>query len=199
MLDDLPRVLRRVSCGGLLLSGILTSTACDPVPIAVASAAARGSVSAIGSAPRRSDPAALAGPVKPGGRRAVRGEFGMVSSADARATRIGAEVLSKGGNAIDAAVAVGYALSVTHFTAGSLGGGGFMIVRRADGQVFAVDYREKAPAAATLAKNDQQLKAGAHGYLSAPVPGVVAGLNLARRRFGTRPLAELIAPSIALA
>ncbi len=199
MLDDLPRVLRRVSCGGLLLSGILTITACDPVPIAVASAASRGSVSAIGSAPRRSDPAALAGPVKPGGRRAVRGEFGMVSSADARATRIGAEVLSKGGNAIDAAVAVGYALSVTHFTAGSLGGGGFMIVRRADGQVFAVDYREKAPAAATVAKNEQQLAAGAHGYLAAPVPGVVAGLNLARRRFGTRPLAELIAPAIALA
>jgi gamma-glutamyltranspeptidase/glutathione hydrolase len=135
----------------------------------------------------------------PGGKHAVRGEHGMVSSEDVLASRIGAEVLAKGGNAIDAAVAVGYALAVTHPVAGSIGGGGFMIVRLADGRITAIDFREMAPAKATQALNEKQLKGGAHGYLSAPVPGVVAGLSLARDRFGSMPLAELVAPSIALA
>src|SRR5690606_1592520 len=112
------------------------------------------------------------------------------------ATRIGVAVLERGGNAIDAAVAVGYALSVTHHAAGSLGGGGFMIVHLESGETHAVDYREVAPSAATVALNEKQLARGAHGYLSAPVPGVVAGLNLARTRFGTLPLVDLIAPSI---
>jgi gamma-glutamyltranspeptidase / glutathione hydrolase len=123
----------------------------------------------------------------------------MVASEDAHATQIGAEVLAAGGNAIDAAVAVGYALAVTHPVAGSLGGGGFMVVRLKDGTVHAIDYREMAPAKATQAANDKQLKGGAHGYLSAPVPGVVAGLDMAREKFGTRPLAALMAPAIALA
>ena len=134
-----------------------------------------------------------------GGKAAVRGDRGMVASEVSLATRIGADVLRRGGNAIDAAVAVGYALSVTHHAAGSLGGGGFMIVRLASGETHAIDFRETAPAAATRADNDKQLAAGAHGYLSAPVPGVVAGLNLARDRFGTLPLSELIAPSVGLA
>jgi len=144
-------------------------------------------------------PAAPAITLKAGGARAVEGRFGMVSSEDVHATKIGVAVLEAGGNAIDAAVAVGYALSVTHHAAGSLGGGGFMIVRLASGDTHAIDYREIAPARATVALNEKQLAKGAHGYLSAPVPGVVAGLNLARERFGSKPLAELLAPSIALA
>ena len=123
----------------------------------------------------------------------------MVSSEDVHATQIGAEVLARGGNAIDAAVAVGYALAVTHPVAGSLGGGGFMMVRLADGSVHAIDYREMAPAKATRALNEKQLKGGAHGYLSAPVPGVVAGLDFAHDKFGTVPLRDLLAPSIDLA
>ncbi len=123
----------------------------------------------------------------------------MVSSEDPHATRIGVHILARGGNAIDAAVAIGYALSVTHHAAGSLGGGGFMVVHLAGGDTHAVDYREIAPAAATVALNEKQLDAGAHGYLSAAVPGVVAGLNLARARFGTMPLRDLVAPAATLA
>lgn len=123
----------------------------------------------------------------------------MVASEDAHATRAGVEILEAGGNAVDAAIAVAYALSVTHHGAGSLGGGGFMIVHRADGTSAAIDYREKAPAAATEAKNEEQLKKGAHGYLSAAVPGVVAGLELARERFGSLPREQLVAPALRLA
>lgn len=134
-----------------------------------------------------------------GGDRAVRGERGMVASEDVLASKIGAAVLAQGGNAIDAAVAIGFALSVTHPVAGSLGGGGFMVLRRADGSVHAIDFREMAPAKATLAANDKQLKAGAHGYLSAPVPGIVGGLTFARDRYGTLPLPKLVDPAIRLA
>jgi gamma-glutamyltranspeptidase / glutathione hydrolase len=133
------------------------------------------------------------------GGGAVVGERGMVASEDRHATEAGVEVLKAGGNAVDAAIAVAYALSVTHHSAGSLGGGGFMIVHLASGETHAIDYREVAPKKATVKANDKQLAAGAHGYLSAPVPGVVAGLELARERFGSRPRAELVAPALALA
>lgn len=138
-------------------------------------------------------------PLEKGGARAASSPRGMVSSEEENATRAGVDILAAGGNAIDAAVAVGYALSVTHHSAGSLGGGGFMIVRLASGESFAIDYRERAPAAATVAANEKQLAKGAHGYASAPVPGVVAGLNLARDRFGSMPLKELMAPAVRLA
>jgi len=134
-----------------------------------------------------------------GGKKAVQGRAGMVASVEPHATRIGVQVLERGGNAIDAAVAVGYALAVTHPQAGPLGGGGFMLVRLASGEVHAIDYREIAPAKANAQTNQRMLKKGGHGYGSAPVSGVVAGLNLARERFGTQPLAELVAPAIALA
>ncbi|HEX5634721.1 MAG TPA: gamma-glutamyltransferase, partial [Gemmatimonadales bacterium] len=134
-----------------------------------------------------------------GGPAAVRGDHGMVSTEDPLATQVGVDVLARGGNAIDAAVAIGYALSVTHQAAGSLGGGGFMIIHLANGATHAVDYREVAPGAATETLNQKQLAAGAHGYASAAVPGVVAGLNLARERFGTLPLRDLVAPALALA
>jgi gamma-glutamyltranspeptidase/glutathione hydrolase len=123
----------------------------------------------------------------------------MVTSVETHATSVGVDVLKRGGNAVDAAVAVAYALAVTHPSAGNIGGGGFMIVRKASGETSAIDFRETAPASATAAKNKAMLDAGAIGYASAGVPGTVAGMSLALAKFGTRPLAELIAPAIALA
>lgn len=141
-------------------------------------------------------PIALAG----GGKRAVKGAFGAVTTVEANATRIGVEVLKKGGNAIDAAVAISYALAVTHPSAGNIGGGGFMMVRLASGEVHAVDFRETAPKAVTTEKILTMLdKDGAIGWRSAGVPGTVAGMGMARERFGSRPLAELLQPAIDLA
>jgi len=183
------------SAPGAASSGAPSAKAAGTGGAQAVAAAAGSSVPAVASSAVGPPPPVLAG----GGARAVRSAHGVVSSEDADATRAGVAVLGAGGNAIDAAVAVGYALSVTNLTAGGLGGGGFMLVRLADGQSFAIDYREVAPARATVALNDKQLHAGAHGYLSAPVPGVVAGLNLARERFGSKPLGELMAPAISLA
>lgn len=168
----------------------------------VASASASGSaIAAPPPAPSYPQPPPPDPPIKlaTGGKNAVKGEGGLVTSVEHNASRIGADVLRRGGNAVDAAVAMGFALAVTHPSAGNLGGGGFMIVRRANGDVVAIDFREAAPAAATAEKNKAQLDAGAFGYLSAPVPGTVAGLTLALERFGSRPLRELVAPSIELA
>jgi gamma-glutamyltranspeptidase/glutathione hydrolase len=137
--------------------------------------------------------------LKGGGKRAVRGEAGLVTSVDANATRAGVDVLRRGGNAVDAAVAVAFALAVTQPSAGNIGGGGFMIVRLAGGETHAIDFREMAPAAATVEKNTEQLKAGAVGYLSAAVPGTVAGMSYVAEKFGSKPLAELVAPAVALA
>jgi len=134
-----------------------------------------------------------------GGKNAVKGDAGLVTAVEPNATRIGIDVLAKGGNAVDAAVAIAYALAVTHPSAGNIGGGGFMLIRRANGEAFAIDFRETAPAAATAEKNKAMLDAGAIGYPSAGVPGTVAGMSLALEKFGTRPLAELIAPAINLA
>ncbi|WP_437576694.1 gamma-glutamyltransferase [Sorangium sp. So ce887] len=134
-----------------------------------------------------------------GGARAVRGDAGLVTSVEEHATRAGADVLRRGGNAIDAAVAVAFALAVTHPSAGNIGGGGFMMVRLANGETQAIDFREAAPASVTTASNMAMVRAGAYGYASAGVPGSVAGLALAHERFGTRPLAELLAPAISLA
>ncbi len=129
----------------------------------------------------------------------MRGDAGLVTAVEPLAARIGADVLRRGGNAVDAAVAVAFALAVTHPSAGNIGGGGFMIVRLAGGEVHAIDFRETAPASVTAESNAAMVRAGAFGYQSAGVPGSVAGLGLALERFGTRPLAELLAPVIALA
>ncbi len=132
---------------------------------------------------------------------------GMVVSQDQQATRIGLQVLENGGNAVDAAVAVGFALAVTLPRAGNIGGGGFMLVHAADRNVnVAIDYRETAPAATTpdvFLGPDQQAdpaKSRDSG-LGVGVPGTVAGLSLALRRFGSGKftLAELIAPAVQLA
>ena len=130
---------------------------------------------------------------------------GMVASQEALATRIGVSILERGGNAVDAAAAVGFALAVTLPRAGILGGGGFMLVHDASkGETVAVDYRERTPAAGhrdmfldTEGKADGTLSRY-HG-LAVGVPGTVAGLALAVEKYGTMSLADVIAPAIDLA
>lgn len=134
----------------------------------------------------------------------AEGENGMVVTAQHLATDVGVAVLEAGGNAVDAAVAVGYALAVTYPTAGNLGGGGFMTIRLADGRTTFLDFRERAPQAATRdmyldARGEPVPGASTDTYLAVGVPGSVAGLELAREKYGSRPRAELIAPAIALA
>jgi len=136
--------------------------------------------------------------------RPVSAANGMVVTAQHHATRVGVEVLEAGGNAIDAAVAVGYALAVTYPTAGNIGGGGFMTIRLADGRTTFIDFREKAPLAATanmyLDKAGNLVpKASLRGHLAVAVPGTVAGLEYARAKYGTFPRERLLAPAIALA
>ena len=130
---------------------------------------------------------------------------GMVASQEALATGVGVDILKRGGNAVDAAVAVGFALAVTLPQAGNLGGGGFMVVHVArTAEDVAIDYREKAPAASTrdmfldeTGKADP--KKSQWSGLAVGVPGTVAGLAMALERFGTMKLADVIAPAIALA
>ena len=134
----------------------------------------------------------------------VASENGMVVSAQHLATQVGVDVLKRGGNAIDAAVAVGYALAVVYPAAGNLGGGGFMTVQLADGRKTFLDFREKAPLAATanmyLDKDGNVIKgASTHGYLAVGIPGSVAGFEDARTKYGTMTRAKLIAPAIKLA
>jgi gamma-glutamyltranspeptidase/glutathione hydrolase len=128
----------------------------------------------------------------------------MVVSDDPLASAAGIEILKKGGNAVDAAVAVGFALAVVEPRAGNLGGGGFLLVRLADGRAGVVDYRETAPGRATrdmYIRPDGTLDSDAAtiGYRSAAIPGTVAGLALALRTYGTMKLADVMAPAIRLA
>jgi gamma-glutamyltranspeptidase/glutathione hydrolase len=131
------------------------------------------------------------------------GTHGAVASAETNASAAGLAVLKAGGNAVDAAIAVAFALAVTHPSAGNIGGGGFMIVHWANGQDVAIDYREVAPLAATrsmyLDASGKLTKTSVIGPLAAGVPGTVAGLELAHQRFGSKPWADLIAPAILLA
>jgi gamma-glutamyltranspeptidase / glutathione hydrolase len=135
-----------------------------------------------------------------GKARVTTGAHAMVASGSPIASQVGREILQGGGNAIDAAVAVGFALAVVHPEAGNLGGGGFMIIRPHDGPVAALDYREAAPAAATRDMyRSAQPEASVTGHLAAGVPGAVAGLVEAHRRFGRLPLSAVIEPAIRLA
>ncbi len=134
----------------------------------------------------------------------VAAENGMVVTAQHLASRVGVEVLKNGGNAVDAAVAVGYALAVVYPAAGNLGGGGFMTIQLADGRKTFLDFREKAPLAATadmyLDKDGNVIKGlSTKGHLAVGVPGSVSGLEYAREKYGTRARATLLAPSIQLA
>jgi gamma-glutamyltranspeptidase/glutathione hydrolase len=131
----------------------------------------------------------------------------MVASQEALATRIGVDILKRGGNAVDAAVAVGFALAVTLPRAGNIGGGGFMLVySKKENKTIAIDYREVAPASATKtmfldAKGDADPKKSRDSGLAVGVPGTVAGLALAHEKYGSGKfkLSELIGPAIALA
>lgn len=134
----------------------------------------------------------------------VEGQNGMVVTAQHLASQVGVDVLKAGGNAVDAAVAVGYALAVVYPTAGNLGGGGFMTIRLADGTTTFLDFRERAPLAATStmyldAEGNPIPGASIDGYLAVGTPGSVAGLEMAREKYGTKPREELLAPAIRLA
>ena len=134
----------------------------------------------------------------------VRARSGMVASVDAAATNVGVEMLRQGGNAVDAAVAVGYALAVTHPQAGNLGGGGFMLLRLKDGRTAAIDFREMAPAGASRdmfldAQGNPDGKKSLTSHLASGTPGTVAGFSLALEKYGTMPLNKVIQPAIRLA
>src|SRR3972149_1083591 len=137
-------------------------------------------------------------------RRPVRAQHGMVASTSEIASRAGVEILQKGGNAVDAAVAVALVLAVVWPEAGNIGGGGFILIRMADGTAEAIDYRERAPLAA---RRDMYLDeqgnvipdASTVGYKAIAVPGTAAGLALALRRFGTLPWNKGIEPARKLA
>jgi gamma-glutamyltranspeptidase/glutathione hydrolase len=137
------------------------------------------------------------------GAKASFAEHGMVSSNERQASEAGVEILKRGGNAVDGAVAVGFALAVTYPEAGNIGGGGYMVIRMADGRVAALDYREVAPGAAT---RDMYVDSAGKltdkslvGHLASGVPGAVAGLVEAQKRLGVLSLRDVMAPAIRLA
>src|SRR6266568_6543808 len=127
----------------------------------------------------------------------------MVVSRERHATEAGLKVLQAGGNAIDAAVAVGLALAVTHPSAGNIGGGGFMLIRLADGRTTFIDFREHAPQAASrdmyIDASGKATQDSVTGYRAAGVPGTVRGLEYANKKYGKRPWAELAHPAVGLA
>jgi gamma-glutamyltranspeptidase/glutathione hydrolase len=139
-----------------------------------------------------------------GSTEPVHASHGIVVSIHELASRAGVEMMQAGGNAVDAAVATGFALAVVHPAAGNLGGGGFMLIRMADGKVHFLDYREMAPAAA---KPDMYLDARGNviegaseiGYKSIGVPGSVAGMVYAEQKYGKLTLKQVMAPAIRLA
>jgi gamma-glutamyltranspeptidase/glutathione hydrolase len=146
----------------------------------------------------------IAIPASAASRAPVRARHGMVASTSEIASGIGTDVMKRGGNAIDAAVAVALALAVTWPAAGNLGGGGFMLIRNADGTTDAIDYRERAPLAATrdmyVDANGNVIKgASTEGYRAMGVPGTVAGLVLAHKRHGKLKWRELVEPARKLA
>jgi len=134
----------------------------------------------------------------------VHAQHAMVVTVHQIASRVGVEIMQAGGNAIDAAVATGFALAVVHPPAGNIGGGGFMLIRMADGTAHFLDYREKAPAAATrdlyLDSQGNVIEGASEiGYKSIAVPGSVAGLVHAEKKWGKLTLKQVMAPAIKLA
>ncbi|MGH9959550.1 MAG: gamma-glutamyltransferase, partial [Pyrinomonadaceae bacterium] len=141
-------------------------------------------------------------------REPVRARHGIVASTSQLASQIGVDVMKRGGNAVDAAIAVALALAVTYPAAGNLGGGGFMMIRLSNGKTTAIDYREMAPAAAHrnvyLDKDGNLIKgegSSTVGYRASGVPGTVAGMELALKKYGSGKLswAQLVAPARRLA
>ena len=139
----------------------------------------------------------------PAGGNAAFAQHAMVASSSRVAAAAGVEILKAGGNAVDAAVAVGFALAVVYPEAGNIGGGGYMIIRMADGRTAAIDYREVAPAAATRDMFADSLgritSFSISGRSASGVPGAVAGLTAVHAKFGVLPLAKVMEPAIRLA
>ena len=135
-----------------------------------------------------------------GKARVIEAPNAMVVAGSPIASNVGRDILQQGGNAVDAAVAVGFAMAVVHPEAGNIGGGGFMVIRLKTGEVQTLDYRETAP---SRASRDMYLSAGPEasvtGHLAAGVPGAVAGLTEAHRRYGRLPFSAVIEPAIRLA
>lgn len=131
-------------------------------------------------------------------QQAERAPKAMIASASPLASEAGLEILRKGGNAVDAAVAVAFALAVVHPEAGNLGGGGYMVLRTADGRTSAIDYKEMAPAAAHtgMFANRQE---SSIGYKASAVPGTVAGMGMAHEKYGKLPWKEVLEPAHRLA
>ncbi|MEP6687485.1 MAG: gamma-glutamyltransferase [Gemmatimonadales bacterium] len=172
----------------LLVPVVLAVVGCRPQGVSPATAPAVGTASGWKYAGRA---------------RLAEGARAMVVAGSPIASQVGREILQQGGNAVDAGVAVGFAMAVVHPEAGNLGGGGFMVIRQADGSVQTLDYRETAPAQAArdmyLDSLGQPTDQSLTGHLAAGVPGAVAGLTEAHHRFGRLPFATVIAPAIALA
>src|SRR5215469_9153116 len=130
----------------------------------------------------------------------VRARNGMVVTRERHATQAGLQVLKSGGNAIDAAVAVGFALAVTHPSAGNIGGGGFMLIRLADGRTTFLDFRERAPQAASrnmyLDLTGKATQDSVIGYRASGVPGSVRGFEYASQKYGKLKWADLLAPAV---
>lgn len=144
--------------------------------------------------------AALVEPIE----KSVVAPQAMVVSPHPLATQVGIDILKRGGNAVDAAVAVQFAMAVVFPRAGNLGGGGLMVLRQADGTTAALDYREKAPAKASRdmylnAQGEVEAARSTQGHLAAGVPGTVAGMAAAQAKYGKLPLADLVAPAVELA
>ena len=138
------------------------------------------------------------------GLRPTHASKGMVVSVHPEASKVGAEIMQQGGNAVDAAVATGFALAVVHPSAGNIGGGGFMLLRKANGEVHFLDFREKAPKAASRnmyldAQGNVIPKASLIGYKAIGVPGSVAGLLYAQQHWGKLTLRAVMEPAIRLA
>ncbi|HEY6212776.1 MAG TPA: gamma-glutamyltransferase [Vicinamibacterales bacterium] len=138
-----------------------------------------------------------------GARQPVHARHGMVVAMEATAADVGVAVLKRGGNAVDAAVAVGFALAVTHPFAGNLGGGGYMLVRLADGRNTFIDFRERAPEKASrdmyLDAKGELTRDSVEGWRSSGVPGTVRGFEMAVAKYGKKSWAENMAPAIELA
>jgi gamma-glutamyltranspeptidase/glutathione hydrolase len=136
-------------------------------------------------------------------QRVATADSAMVVAVSPIAVQVGVDILRQGGNAVDAAVAVGFALAVVHPAAGNIGGGGFLVLRLASGEVATLDYREAAPGRATrdmyLAPDGAILPTSTTGHLASGVPGSVAGLAEAHGRFGRLPWADVLAPAVRLA
>jgi gamma-glutamyltranspeptidase / glutathione hydrolase len=207
----LPSERRRIPRLPAASMALIALAACTPSPSVDGSepaspsagpAAAKSASVPARIAAREPQPTLDPGPpivIRGGGTKAVRGEHGLVTSVEAHATRAGVRVLEQGGNAVDAAVAVGYALAVTHPSAGNIGGGGFMLVRMTGGPTIAIDFRETAPSGLTQQAFDEMIADGALGPAAVGVPGTPAGLNLAHGRFGKLALRQVMEPAIELA